>query len=562
MASEADLTEQLLKNERRKRVFALRANVPDGGFQSGDEWRAYMEAICEAGGRYTAPKRGAFGSSDAFARATELHKLRISTGSFTGRQSTAIRANVPDGGFVSGDDWMAEMNAVVLAGGRYAPPKAPIFATEAAFKEAKILHVNRVKFGGLGREGVKHNVPTLRVPTKGFESGEQWMQSIRAVCEGGGKYAPPVEFNFGSTEAFEEAKALHEHRERNGGAGRKSKADYAETANGKRRTQYANDKETDEGRKRLKEKQKIDDANKLVRKAKAIAAGMAWCAHGSHAVPKEDMEFDPAVDLNLTDCIAGRRRHHACIRHFAAYHVLHLRHNRSREAFVAKEKYEARLRGLQWELSDEKVDELIEASSCYLCHRAVERIPSIDRVDPWSYYKDDNVKPSCIECNIAKGGLTEDEFRGCCRRMANFMTNGVPSDVSQPFRRIVRRPIEDDGDKVPRAVHADYTFEGRKWRAVERLLCKASNYAISKRGAEERKLAFEITPEMHADITSRPCSYCGLRREGGIGMDRADSNVGYTLSNVVPCCPTCNFMKRLLTVDQFRILVMSVAAAS
>ena len=57
---------------------------------------------------------------------------------------------------------------------------------------------------------------------------------------------------------------------------------YAATDNEKKRAHYASEKGSEEGRSRLKEKQKIDDANKAARKERAIENGMAWCAHGSH----------------------------------------------------------------------------------------------------------------------------------------------------------------------------------------------------------------------------------------------------------------------------------------
>lgn len=42
----------------------------------------------------------------------------------------------------------------------------------------------------------------------------------------------------------------------------------------------------------------------------------------------------------------------------------------------------------------------------------------------------------------------------------------------------------------------------------------------------------------------QPCYYCGHPlNETGIGLDRLDSDRGYVLDNVVPCCGTCNMAK-------------------
>jgi hypothetical protein len=49
-----------------------------------------------------------------------------------------------------------------------------------------------------------------------------------------------------------------------------------------------------------------------------------------------------------------------------------------------------------------------------------------------------------------------------------------------------------------------------------------------------------------------PCFYCGHSEIYGVnGVDRKDNAVGYTLENSVPCCATCNFAKRQMTVAEF-----------
>ena len=565
------------KYKRDKRIAAMRDNVPDGGFRTGQQWRVYMECLCEAGGRYTAPKREAFFGTDAYEEAAQLHEVRVKSGSFAGRKSTAKRfANLPEGGFHTGEEWMQHMTSVIEAGGRFGPPQDFMFASSDAFARAQEMHKRRSRYGGVGIQTVRREVPKLQVPDGGFESGERWLHDMNALVSVGGRFAPPTEGMFRDAESFQEASFLHQDRLHNGGVGRMSKEEYASHSNEKKRNDYAAEKEDEDGRQRLKAKQKIDDANKALRKAKAISNGMAWCAHGSHSVPEEEMTFDPVVDLELEECLRGRRRHYACIKHFTAYHLLHLRQNKSRVALIEKEKYESRKRGLAWQMSDQKVDELVGAQTCYLCHRGLVCVPSFDRVDPWLDYRDDNVKSTCTDCNYAKGSLTEDEFRACCQRTASYTNTGVRSNLFQPFRRIVRKPVQDgaevgnEADGVSDDKHASgetssvryYTFEGKPWRAKEVLMRKSSSFAMYATGASSRKMTFEITKEAYDQIVSTPCYYCGLWREGSIGMDRKDSRVGYLPDNVVPCCPTCNFMKRSLTVDQFRDLVTCVAAAS
>jgi hypothetical protein len=57
-----------------------------------------------------------------------------------------------------------------------------------------------------------------------------------------------------------------------------------------------------------------------------------------------------------------------------------------------------------------------------------------------------------------------------------------------------------------------------------------------------------------AYLQSQPCHYCARTAEesdGFNGIDRVNNEIGYTLSNCVPCCTECNFAKRTRTAEQF-----------
>ncbi len=75
-------------------------------------------------------------------------------------------------------------------------------------------------------------------------------------------------------------------------------------------------------------------------------------------------------------------------------------------------------------------------------------------------------------------------------------------------------------------------------------------YATYRRGAERRGYAFELTVEEFTELWNKPCSYCNTPISG-IGIDRKNNSIGYTIDNTIACCTTCNFMKGKLTHNEF-----------
>lgn len=56
----------------------------------------------------------------------------------------------------------------------------------------------------------------------------------------------------------------------------------------------------------------------------------------------------------------------------------------------------------------------------------------------------------------------------------------------------------------------------------------------------------------------KPCEYCNEKPKKFNGLDRVDSNVGYTFLNVVPCCYDCNVMKSDLTLEKFKLHIKKI----
>jgi hypothetical protein len=81
---------------------------------------------------------------------------------------------------------------------------------------------------------------------------------------------------------------------------------------------------------------------------------------------------------------------------------------------------------------------------------------------------------------------------------------------------------------------------------------KQLQYNVYSRTARDKRLDFDLSFNDFDNIVSEPCYYCDVIQDKGFnGIDRKDSNIGYTLDNCVSSCTMCNFMKGSYGVDYF-----------
>jgi hypothetical protein len=90
-----------------------------------------------------------------------------------------------------------------------------------------------------------------------------------------------------------------------------------------------------------------------------------------------------------------------------------------------------------------------------------------------------------------------------------------------------------------------------------------------KRSAKQRGYPFNLTKDEFRIIIKQNCYYCGIEPQQASpstckeiylynGIDRKDSSFGYEKENVVPCCGTCNYAKRSMTLSQFKEWIKKV----
>ena len=104
-------------------------------------------------------------------------------------------------------------------------------------------------------------------------------------------------------------------------------------------------------------------------------------------------------------------------------------------------------------------------------------------------------------------------------------------------------------------------WQAHPGKIVSYLRTSTARWHSMKTGAKQRGLKCEISKEDFSQLLKRPCCYCGigLSSFSGSGLDRLDFSKGYTLTNVVPCCPFCNRVRsNVLSHDEMLIAMKAV----
>jgi hypothetical protein len=130
------------------------------------------------------------------------------------------------------------------------------------------------------------------------------------------------------------------------------------------------------------------------------------------------------------------------------------------------------------------------------------------------------------------------------------------------FRRdnLVRRRIQSCGCKIAERLRT-YGIHKRLPPGVSQLNSLFSRHSFH---VAAKKIISQLTKNQFKRLITSACHYCGAAPSAEFrqtytngtfmytGIDRLDSDKGYTKSNSVPCCKLCNFAKNRMTVDEFK----------
>jgi hypothetical protein len=146
-------------------------------------------------------------------------------------------------------------------------------------------------------------------------------------------------------------------------------------------------------------------------------------------------------------------------------------------------------------------------------------------------YTVDNVTPCCWLCNAIKNDMVLSDFRNKIISIHNHVD----------FREFDKNYF----DSLPAGTLAKRCGAGT-------MMC------YYRRNARYRGVPFELTLAQFYCLTKEKCFYCGspplnfIRKYIHNGVDRVDSDKGYIIGNVVPCCKRCNISKSSMTVENFK----------
>jgi hypothetical protein len=151
-----------------------------------------------------------------------------------------------------------------------------------------------------------------------------------------------------------------------------------------------------------------------------------------------------------------------------------------------------------------------------------------------------------------KNRRTYDELSAYCRKCENRR--------GRKYYQENKKYLRTKTNKYRRTHLNLYRNATKKWRKNNPMKNKQSEkrsrltpkaiYRRYQTNAANCYRSFRLTFNQFMSFWQKPCFYSGHAIKT-IGLDRINNSFGYSLKNVVPCCPTCNSMKSKLTQEQF-----------
>jgi hypothetical protein len=163
---------------------------------------------------------------------------------------------------------------------------------------------------------------------------------------------------------------------------------------------------------------------------------------------------------------------------------------------------------------------------CFYCGEfANNGFHGIDRYDNTKGYIVSNIKPCCSRCNIMKNDMHVQAFIDKVKIILKYTNDNLP---------IPSELVE-------------------KWRQCYTTKEKSTFTTYKNNVINSRKISFHLTEEEYISFLNNPCYLCGIvsSEYHKNGIDRIDSELGYTMENCKTCCTHCNLMKNSTNLPEF-----------
>lgn len=158
---------------------------------------------------------------------------------------------------------------------------------------------------------------------------------------------------------------------------------------------------------------------------------------------------------------------------------------------------------------------------CIICGKKKHVIPALMKTKYCSqdcYHKGNTIQTTLIDGH---------EFKNCSKLTCER------SGVLIPIEEFTFRPKRGKRDSWCKRCRND----DRKKRNRE----PHGRYMSSVLAAKRRGIDWALTESDFIELAFQKCVYCGESTgEVGVGLDRKNSQLGYSKDNVVPCCCGCN----------------------
>ena len=160
---------------------------------------------------------------------------------------------------------------------------------------------------------------------------------------------------------------------------------------------------------------------------------------------------------------------------------------------------------------------------------------------------------SCEEC------LTKEQVRDKKRHQTNIQLNSALVVIAATTKRICSKCGDEfeqfktkrntESTKCEKCFETQNKVEKTRMGRIRNQKQEMFNnleryYKEYITNAAKRYLDISITFDEFSELVQQKCYYCDYHKKGETnGIDRINNDIGYILSNCVPCCETCNYMK-------------------